>query len=195
MAGDSSKPDVETIVLSVRQLVSLPRGPDGLRSSRARSPGGVVEREAALLLPPDLRIDTQDVLRLRADQAVPLDETDAQDAAAEAGKAREERERSALPESAAFVARGQFAAGHAWRSGDDSLIDDAALRSLVAEIVREELRGQAGRTASANIRRLIRREIRIALAADDGKASVSQTGPDTTESSDADTVAHPKPYD
>lgn len=38
-------------------------------------------------------------------------------------------------------------------------LDELALRALVAEIVREELRGELGARATRNIRKLVRREI------------------------------------
>lgn len=42
---------------------------------------------------------------------------------------------------------------------DEVLLDEAALRAMVAEIVREELRGSLGEQITGNIRKLIRREI------------------------------------
>lgn len=41
-------------------------------------------------------------------------------------------------------------------------LDEPALRALVAEIVREELRGELGARATSNIRKLVRREIQRA---------------------------------
>lgn len=44
-------------------------------------------------------------------------------------------------------------------------IDEDALRDLVAEIVREELQGELGVKITRNVRKLVRREIQLALAA------------------------------
>lgn len=49
--------------------------------------------------------------------------------------------------------------------GDDSIIDEAGLRALVAEIVREELQGALGERITRNVRKLVRREIHRALTA------------------------------
>jgi len=49
----------------------------------------------------------------------------------------------------------------------DSFVDEEALRELVAEVVREELQGEMGVRITRNIRKLVRREIRLALAAQD----------------------------
>lgn len=49
----------------------------------------------------------------------------------------------------------------------DSFVDEAALRDLIAEVVREELQGEMGVRITRNIRKLVRREIRLALAAQD----------------------------
>lgn len=52
--------------------------------------------------------------------------------------------------------------GHDVRPDDRR--DDAALRALVAEIVREELRGPLGERMTRNLRKLVRREVSRALA-------------------------------
>ena len=49
--------------------------------------------------------------------------------------------------------------------GDDSVIDEEALRDMVAEIVRQELQGSLGERITRNVRKLVRREIHRALAA------------------------------
>lgn len=46
---------------------------------------------------------------------------------------------------------------------DESVIDEDALRDLVAEIVREELTGDLGERITRNVRKLVRREIHRAL--------------------------------
>ncbi|MGZ2258533.1 hypothetical protein [Roseobacter sp. A03A-229] len=50
---------------------------------------------------------------------------------------------------------------------DDQLLDEAALRDLVADIVRSELQGALGERITRNVRKLVRREIHRALAARD----------------------------
>ncbi len=49
----------------------------------------------------------------------------------------------------------------------DSFVDEDALRELISEVVREELQGELGVRITRNIRKLVRREIRIALAAEE----------------------------
>jgi len=49
--------------------------------------------------------------------------------------------------------------------GDDAVIDEEALRDLVAEIVRQELQGSLGERITRNVRKLVRREIHRALTA------------------------------
>ena len=51
--------------------------------------------------------------------------------------------------------------------GDDSFVDEEALRDVIAEVVREELQGEMGVRITRNLRKLVRREIRLALAAQD----------------------------
>lgn len=47
----------------------------------------------------------------------------------------------------------------------DDVLDEAALRELVSDIVREELQGALGERITRNVRKLVRREIHRALAA------------------------------
>ncbi|WP_424980502.1 hypothetical protein [Leisingera sp. S232] len=51
--------------------------------------------------------------------------------------------------------------------GSDGYIDEDSLRDLVASIVREELQGPLGERITRNVRKLVRREIQRALAAND----------------------------
>ncbi|MEQ6204020.1 hypothetical protein ABMC88_13295 [Sulfitobacter sp. HNIBRBA2951] len=51
--------------------------------------------------------------------------------------------------------------------GDDQLLDEEALRELVSDIVRTELQGALGERITRNVRKLVRREIHRALAAQD----------------------------
>ncbi|MBC7164230.1 MAG: hypothetical protein H5U15_04435 [Roseovarius sp.] len=46
---------------------------------------------------------------------------------------------------------------------DEAVLDEEALRDLVAEIVREELMGTLGERITRNVRKLVRREINRAL--------------------------------
>lgn len=50
---------------------------------------------------------------------------------------------------------------------DVSIVDEDALREIISEVVREELQGEMGKRITRNIRKLVRREIRIALATDE----------------------------
>ena len=50
-------------------------------------------------------------------------------------------------------------------SRDEDVLDEEALRDLVADIVREELQGALGERITRNVRKLVRREIHRALAA------------------------------
>lgn len=52
-------------------------------------------------------------------------------------------------------------------SSDDDVLDEEALRELVSDIVREELQGALGERITRNVRKLVRREIHRALAAQD----------------------------
>ncbi|MBC7139496.1 MAG: hypothetical protein H5U17_12325 [Defluviimonas sp.] len=51
--------------------------------------------------------------------------------------------------------------------GEDAILDEAALRALVSEIIMQELRGSLGKRIGRNVRKLVRREIERALAARD----------------------------
>ena len=50
---------------------------------------------------------------------------------------------------------------------EDEYLDELALRTMVADIVREELRGRTGERITRNMRRMVRREIQRALALKD----------------------------
>ena len=62
-------------------------------------------------------------------------------------------------------AREQAADENELLGGEEQLIDEEALRDLVAEIVRSELQGELGERITRNVRKLVRREIHRALAA------------------------------
>lgn len=50
---------------------------------------------------------------------------------------------------------------------DEGLLDEETLREIVADVVRQELQGALGQRITRNVRKMVRREIRIALAAED----------------------------
>lgn len=52
-------------------------------------------------------------------------------------------------------------------AADEAVLDEDSLRELVAEIVRQELQGALGERITRNVRKLVRREIHRALAAQD----------------------------
>ena len=53
----------------------------------------------------------------------------------------------------------------AFSQSADELLDEDALRDIVSETVREELQGALGERITRNVRKLVRREIHRALAA------------------------------
>ncbi|PWK55316.1 hypothetical protein [Roseicyclus mahoneyensis] len=50
---------------------------------------------------------------------------------------------------------------------EDGLLDEETLRDIIAEVVREELQGALGQRITRNVRKMVRREIRLALAAEE----------------------------
>ncbi len=50
---------------------------------------------------------------------------------------------------------------------DENIIDEEALRKLVAEVIRQELQGALGERITRNVRKLVRREIYRILASED----------------------------
>ena len=50
---------------------------------------------------------------------------------------------------------------------EETILDEETLRELVTDIVREELQGALGERITRNVRKLVRREIHRALAAQD----------------------------
>jgi hypothetical protein len=50
---------------------------------------------------------------------------------------------------------------------DVSFVDEDTLREIISDVVREELQGEMGKRITRNVRKLVRREIRIALATDE----------------------------
>ncbi|MTJ04957.1 MAG: hypothetical protein FH759_09735 [Sediminimonas qiaohouensis] len=51
--------------------------------------------------------------------------------------------------------------------GGDAILDEEALREVIADIVRQELQGSLGERITRNVRKLVRREIHRALASHD----------------------------
>ena len=50
---------------------------------------------------------------------------------------------------------------------EEGILDEETLRDIIAEVVREELQGALGQRITRNVRKMVRREIRLALAAED----------------------------
>ncbi|MFT5870756.1 MAG: hypothetical protein ACI8TF_002884 [Paracoccaceae bacterium] len=62
---------------------------------------------------------------------------------------------------------GDSADGFTFPDIEDGIIDEEVLRDLISEVVRQELQGALGQRITRNVRKLVRREIRLALAAED----------------------------
>ncbi|MCM2562329.1 hypothetical protein M8756_09205 [Lutimaribacter sp. EGI FJ00015] len=95
--------------------------------------------------------DTASAPEMTAPQDDPQTEEPAADHAAAQGSARESDAQN--DEVFDFLA------------GDDAVLDEEALRELVADIVRQELQGALGERITRNVRKLVRREIHRALSA------------------------------
>ena len=50
---------------------------------------------------------------------------------------------------------------------DEGILDEDTLREIIVDVVREELQGVLGQRITRNVRKMVRREIRLALAAED----------------------------
>jgi hypothetical protein len=50
---------------------------------------------------------------------------------------------------------------------EEGILDEETLRRIVADVVRQELQGALGERITRNVRKLVRREIRLMLAADE----------------------------
>ncbi len=50
---------------------------------------------------------------------------------------------------------------------EDGFMDEETLREIIVEVVREELQGVLGQRITRNVRKMVRREVRLALAAED----------------------------
>ncbi|UWQ96813.1 hypothetical protein K3728_06225 [Rhodobacteraceae bacterium M385] len=54
----------------------------------------------------------------------------------------------------------------AFPEADEGILDEDTLREIIVEVVREELQGVLGQRITRNVRKMVRREIRLALAAE-----------------------------
>ncbi|WP_341862177.1 hypothetical protein [Gymnodinialimonas sp. 57CJ19] len=54
----------------------------------------------------------------------------------------------------------------AFPEADEGLLDEDTLREIIVEVVREELQGVLGQRITRNVRKMVRREIRLAMAAE-----------------------------
>jgi hypothetical protein len=91
-----------------------------------------------------------------------LQETEEPEAAETENVAPEAAEPDAVAE-----AREERAKEDALGAEGDAILDEEALRDLVAEIVRDELQGALGERITRNVRKLVRREIHRAMAIQD----------------------------
>lgn len=91
-----------------------------------------------------------------------LQETEEPEAAEPENVTQEAAEPDAVAE-----AREERAKEDALGAEGDAILDEEALRDLVAEIVRDELQGALGERITRNVRKLVRREIHRAMAIQD----------------------------
>jgi hypothetical protein len=68
-------------------------------------------------------------------------------------------------EDAEYTEEDESEDGFNFMAGDETLLDEDALREMVADIVRQELQGALGERITRNVRKLVRREIQRALMA------------------------------
>ena len=50
---------------------------------------------------------------------------------------------------------------------EDGILDEDTLREIIVDVVREELQGVLGQRITRNVRKMVRREVRLAMAAED----------------------------
>lgn len=74
---------------------------------------------------------------------------------------------SPMPEPADDAVEDLGEAPFTFPDDSDGFVDEDALRAIIADVVREELQGELGVRITRNVRKLVRREIRLALAAQD----------------------------
>lgn len=158
MSDPLSQPEIEDVLSSIRRLVSH-------EVARAKS-----ER---LILTPALRVvgdgpadpaapvvaaPSADAIPAPAPAAPPA--TDGEDLRARVQRAMTPSE---APDADAASPTPDAATATASESADPAL-DDAALRGVIAEVLRDELRGALGERMTRNIRKLVRAEVARALA-------------------------------
>lgn len=185
MPGPVLSENGENVLSSIRRLVSREPGEE---PSAAREP--VDEARERLLLTPAQRVDSpaaaQTGTPTDADppyvlsRRVDTEPTSSHTAQAGDGDtdALDWQDRDEAPETGRAVGHGDPPSersapalrtrGGEGRAldlvGDTARPDDAALRDLVAEIVREELAGEMGDRITRNVRKLVRREIHRVLS-------------------------------
>ncbi|WP_299964304.1 hypothetical protein [uncultured Roseobacter sp.] len=155
MAKPTSDAEVNDVLSSVRRLVAEQR--DQQKAAGDVSPAG-----DRLLLSAKQRVETPDVLRLEPDTAVEAETVPAQQP--------EESAPAPLPsepDAPSAATEDTMAIKTSASDEEEDVIDEAALRDLVAEIVREELRGHLGDRITLNVRKLVRQEIRRMMATRD----------------------------
>lgn len=70
-------------------------------------------------------------------------------------------------EDASIEDLGDTASPFSFPETEDGILDEDTLRDIIVDVVREELQGVLGQRITRNVRKMVRREIRLALAAED----------------------------
>jgi len=169
--GDANWPD--TSAGSALRDLALARGQGTAPHAEAEAEAELTEDEAESPMTPEL--PRQDPARTDAPPMFSrrLDVRRAQVAQDGAGRRAE-----AAPEDAGedviddeaedgIEDLGEAASPFSFPETEDGLLDEETLRDIIAEVVREELQGALGQRITRNVRKMVRREIRLALAAED----------------------------
>ncbi len=141
---DAAQESLSEVLASIRALVSAEAAARGA-PGEGEDPGGV------LMLTPAMRID-HPVVPGGAKGPIPMPAPERE--AADGGEAEE-----AEAEPGEILAEGL----EAGPPPQAPILDEEGLRDLVNSIVREELKGELGEQIGRNLRKLIRRELAIAL--------------------------------
>ena len=141
---DSPQESLTEVLASIRALVSAEAAARGV-SGEGEEQGGV------LMLTPAMRVDIPQVAG-----ATPVP---GPMAPSEAGSPEDEAAEEPDASPGEILAEGLDAAPLA----QAPILDEEGLRDLVNSIVREELEGELGEQIGRNLRKLIRRELAIAL--------------------------------
>lgn len=136
---DASQESLSEVLASIRALVSAEAAARG-------GPGDGEDLTGVLMLTPAMRVDRPPV-----PDAVPAPEAEAAD---------EEGGDDAVEGEPGEILASGLDAGPLPQA---PILDEEGLRSLVNSIVREELKGELGEQIGRNLRKLIRRELAIAL--------------------------------